>query len=193
MLKQYINKVIPYLSQLINKKKNDNQKIQLDIGVNFKHTNDIEKKYILYIKSKNIEILPGDDVNDIIKELTNSFYENYEDQLLILRNCNGYVYDNVVVLGIHFHKIEVESSSSYIESPEWIKNKKATINPQNTKDNRCFLYAITIALNHQKIGRDLQRMSKIILFIPKYSWDDIDSCRKKRMEDIWEKQPKHTT
>ena len=105
-LKQYINKVIPYLSQLINKKKNDNQKIQLDIGVNFKHTVDIEKKYTFYIKSKNIEILPGDDVNDIIKELTDSFYENYEDQLLILRNGSGYVYDNVEVLCIQFHKIK---------------------------------------------------------------------------------------
>ena len=94
------------------------------------------------------------------------------------------MYDNVEVLGIHFYKIEVESGSSYIESPEWIKNKKATINLQNTKDNRCFLYAKTIALNHQKIGRDLQRISKIIPIIPKYSWDDIDSCRKKRMEDI---------
>ena len=94
------------------------------------------------------------------------------------------MYDNVEVLGIHFHKIEVESGSSYIESPEKIKNKKAKINLQNTKDNRCFLYAKTIALNHQKIGRDLQRISKIIPIIPKYSWDDIDSCRKKRMEDI---------
>ena len=184
LLKQYINKVIPYLSELISKKKNDNQKIQLDIGVNFKHTVDIEKKYAFYIKSKNIEILPGDDVNDIIKELTDSFYENYEDQLLKLRNGSGYVYDNVEVMGIHFHKIEVERGSSYIESPEWIKNKKATINPQNSKDNRCFLSVITIALNHQKIGRDLQRISKIIPFIPKYNWDDIDSCRKKRMEDI---------
>ena len=95
------------MSQLKNKKKNDNHKIQLDIGVNFKHTVDIEKKYTFYIKSKNIEILPGDDVNDIIKELTDSFYENYEDQLLILRNGSGYVYDNVEVLGIHFYKIKV--------------------------------------------------------------------------------------
>ena len=30
------------------------------------------------------------------------------------------------------------------------KNKKATINPKN-KDNKCFKYAITIALNHEKI------------------------------------------
>ena len=26
---------------------------------------------------------------------------------------------------------------SNVDSPEWIKNKKATINPINTKDNKC--------------------------------------------------------
>ena len=173
-LKQYIDKVIPYLSERVDEKKNDNQKIQWDIGINFKQTVDIEKKYTFHVKSKNIEILPGDDVNNIIKELTDSFYKNYEEQLLILRNGSGYVYDNVEVLGIHFHKMEVKRGSSYIESPEWIKNKKATINPQNTKDNRCFLYAITIALNHQEISNRPDRIWKLIPFIPKYNWDGID-------------------
>ena len=34
---------------------------------------------------------------------------------------------------------------SYIESPDWIKNRKATINPKN-KNNKCFQYATTVAL-----------------------------------------------
>ena len=101
-LKQYIDKVIPYLSELIEKK-NTNQKIQLDVGINFKHTVDREIKYTFHIKSKNMEILPGDNVNDIIKELTASLFENYEEEILILRNGSGYVYDNVEVLGILFH------------------------------------------------------------------------------------------
>ena len=101
----------------------------------------------------------------IIKELTDSFYENYEERLLILRNGSGYVYDNVEVLGIHFHRVEVKRGSSYIESPEWLKNKNATIHPQKTKDNRCFFYAITIALNHQNIGKNPQRISQLVPFI----------------------------
>ena len=128
-LKQYIDKVISYFSELINEKKNDNQKIQLEIGINFKHIVDIEKKYTFHVNSKNIEILPGDDVNDIIKELTDSFYKNYEERLLILKNGSGYVYDNVEVLAIRFHKMEIKRGSSYIESPEWRKNKKAAIKP----------------------------------------------------------------
>ena len=38
-------------------------------------------------------------------------------------------------------------SVSYIDSPDWIKNKKATINTINKKDNKCFQYAVTVALN----------------------------------------------
>ena len=37
------------------------------------------------------------------------------------------------------------------------------------------MYAVTIALNHQKTGRNLDRLSaKIISNIPKYNWDGID-------------------
>ena len=48
-LKQYIDKVVPFLSELIDEKKNDNQKIQLDISITFKHTVDIEKKYTFHV------------------------------------------------------------------------------------------------------------------------------------------------
>ena len=41
-----------------------------------------------------------------------------------------------------------------------MKNKKATLNPQN-KDNECFKYAVAVALNHEKIEKDPQRISKI--------------------------------
>ena len=46
-----------------------------------------------------------------------------------------------------------------IDSPDWIKNKKATINPINKKDNRCFQYAITIALSYEEIKNDPQKLN----------------------------------
>ena len=36
------------------------------------------------------------------------------------------------------HKINPNCRGSYIGSPDWIKNEKATINPINNKDNKCF-------------------------------------------------------
>ena len=35
-------------------------------------------------------------------------------------------------------------------SPDWITNKKATINPINKKDSKCFQLAVTVALNHEE-------------------------------------------
>ena len=46
------------------------------------------------------------------------------------------------------HKKNSNLCGSYINSPEWIKNEKAIINPINKKDNKCFQYAVKFALNH---------------------------------------------
>ena len=42
------------------------------------------------------------------------------------------------------HKINPNSGGSYIDSPYWIKNKKATINPINKKDNKCFTFTYSV-------------------------------------------------
>ena len=62
--------------------------------------------------------------------------------------------------------------SSYIESPEWLHNKGLTINPKNTKNNMCFQYAITAALNHQNIDHHPEIISKLRPFINNHNWKD---------------------
>ena len=42
-----------------------------------------------------------------------------------------------------------------------MKNKKVTINPINKNDNKSFQYAVTVALNHEEIKKDPQRITKI--------------------------------
>ena len=54
-----------------------------------------------------------------------------------------------------------------------MKNKKGTINPKN-KDNKCFKYAITVALNHEKIKKDPQIIWKIEPFMSPYEWKNIN-------------------
>ena len=41
---------------------------------------------------------------------------------------------------------------SSLEYPKWLKNKKATINPENN-DDKCFQYALNFALNFEQIKR----------------------------------------
>ena len=56
---------------------------------------------------------------------------------------------------------------------KWIKNKKATIKPKNN-DDKCFQYALTVALNYQNIKSHPERISNIKSFIDQYDWKEID-------------------
>ena len=62
----------------------------------------------------------------------------------------------------YFQKIDITRAKSYVKSPNWIANKGATINPKNEKDNKCFQYAIIIALNYNKIKKKYFRKIKKI-------------------------------
>ena len=53
-------------------------------------------------------------------------------------------------LQFDFNTVSLSRGRSYIDSPKWLKNKKATIIPKNNYD-KCFQYALTVALNHKQI------------------------------------------
>ena len=63
--------------------------------------------------------------------------------------------------------------STFTETPDQIKNKKCTINPQN-KDNKCFQYSITTYLYHKEIKCHPERISKIKPFINNFNWENIN-------------------
>ena len=170
----YLDKVRLYLKALINEQKISDQKIQLDIAINLRHITKNDRN-TFYVKSKNIVCLPSDNSEDRLEQLINSLQNYYADKLLICRTSSSYAYESVEGSSIDFHEIDLNRGSSYIPSPDWLRNKGATINPQNTKDNYCFMYALTIVLNHQEIGSKPERISnKLMNNVPKYNWDYID-------------------
>ena len=63
---------------------------------------------------------------------------------------NEFIRDRVDLLYYHLQKISLKRGGSFIDSPEWLKKKKATINPKNNDDN-CCQYALIIALNQKQI------------------------------------------
>ena len=87
---------------------------------------------------------------------------------------SSYVFERYDLLEYHLHKISLNRGSSYTDSPTWIKNKGGIINPKNTKNNNCFQYAITAALNYRNIGPHSEKISKLELFINNYNWKDIE-------------------
>ena len=62
----------------------------------------------------------------------------------------------------------------------WLRNKRATINPKNKNDNNCFQCTLTVALYHQNIRKDPQRILKIKPFIDQYNWKDVPSRSKQK-------------
>ena len=107
--------------------------------------------------------LPSDTADDILEQLSASFHNQHDEKMLICRTSSCYVHESVEGLGIHFHKVDLNPGASYIPSLDWIKNKKATINRQNTKDTYCFMYAVTIALYHEEREPKLERISNKLL------------------------------
>ena len=87
---------------------------------------------------------------------------------------SSYIFERVDLLEYDLHKTNLNRGSSYIDPPKWIKHKKVIINPKNTKDNNCFQYSITAALNYRNIGHHSERIYKLKPFINNYNWDDIE-------------------
>ena len=59
-----------------------------------------------------------------------------------------FVFDGVNALYYDLNKISLNRVESYIDSPKWLKNEKATINHKNN-DDKCFLYVLTVLLNYE--------------------------------------------
>ena len=146
----------------------------------------------MHSKSDNVEITMGSKIDDIMKSLFESFLKKYQKNLNEKMKDSKFVFESVDLLYYSFHKTTLRRDKSYIESPEWLRNKGATINLQNYDDNNCFQYAITGALNHQNIENLLERISNIKPFINKYNWKDTDNTAhqkdwKKFEQEDWEK------
>ena len=86
---------------------------------------------------------------------------------------SDFAFDSVNFLYYDFNKISISRGGSYIDSPKWLKDKKSTINQKNN-DHKCFQYAVTLALNLDKINDHPEIISKIKPFIEEYNWKDID-------------------
>ena len=170
-VEEYLNKIRPYLKDIVNLKKSDIWKIQLKIAKNFISSIDNDEEYVMHSKSYNIEIMINDEADEVIKELFDSLKNRYQNNLKSVKGSE-FVFDYVHLLYYKFHKINPSRGGSYVDSPDWIKKKKK-INLIYKKDNKCFQYAITVVLNHEEIKKDPQRKTKNKSLINKCNWEGI--------------------
>ena len=112
--------------------------------------------------------MSGDDTNEIIKLLFESFLQRFEENLQNNMRGSEFEFDSINFLYYNFNKTSIYRGGSYISSPKWLKDKKSTINPKNN-DYKCFQYAATLALNLNRINKDPQKISKTKPFINNYN------------------------
>ena len=173
--KEYLTLIEQYLRELINYYKNKGEwKVQLIADINFISLKlGSDETRVMYTKSDNVEIRIGDDINDVIKEHFKSLLKRYQENLQEKMRGSEFGFDGVNLLYYDFNKISLNRGGSCIEPAKWIKDKRSIINPRNN-DYKCFQYAITVALNHDKINKHPQRISKNKPFIDQCNWKDID-------------------
>ena len=141
--------------------------------VNFTSSKDTGETRTIYVWSNTKKLGLVMKQMILLRTFLNFFLNNYQQEEIILRKGSDFVFESVDLLSYNFHKISLRRGRSYIKSPEWVLNKRATINPKN-KDNKCFQYSITVALNHQNIENHPERISNIKPFINQYNWKGID-------------------
>ena len=114
--------------------------------VNFISSKDTGETRTIYVWSDNAKIMVGNETDNIIRELFESFLDNYQKEEQIMRGGSDFIFESVELTNYYLHKISLKRGKSYIESSEWLINKGATINPKNKKDNKCFQICISFGI-----------------------------------------------
>ena len=123
-LEEYINKIRPYLKDIINNlKKSDTWKIQLTTANTFISSVNNDDESLMHSESDYIDIMMNDETDEIIKEYFDSFKKRFQNNLESMK-CSEFLLDYVHLLYYKCHKINPNCGGSYADSLDWKKTKK---------------------------------------------------------------------
>ena len=151
--------IIPIMIIIITMKK---WKIILRMYIKCISTNSFNETCTMHPKSRKVKVYMGSDTENVIDTLFKTLLQNSQ-RIQETSNERGseFIPDSVELLEYELHKIDIITAESYIVSRDWIASKKATINPKNEKDNKCFQWSIIAGLNHNIIKeKELKNLSK---------------------------------
>ena len=96
----------------------------LDNGI----TGDKYERVEMPFNSLMTEFFDASDINDLIQRML-AYIKAHTKNAKFPES--GFTLDNIMHLYINFHRLVLTRGGSYIKLPEWIKSKKAMINPEN--------------------------------------------------------------
>ena len=120
-LKEYLALRENYLRELINYYKNKGEwKVQLIAEISFISLKaGSDETRIMHTRSDNIEIMIGDDNDDIIEELFKSFIQKYEENLQNKMKGSNFEFDGVNFLYYDFNEISLNKNGL----KRWLKDR----------------------------------------------------------------------
>ena len=109
-----------YLRELINKYKNEGKwKVQLSAGINVTSLKPgSDETCAMYTRSDNEEFMSGDDANEIIKLLFESFLQRFEEKLQNKMRGLEFEFDGINFFCYSFNKMSIYRGGTYIDSPK---------------------------------------------------------------------------
>ena len=123
---EYLDKIRPYLSDMINDHKTqDEWRIHSGNAI-IKHKTQKEWEIHLTMTSSllfNIEIMMGSETDENIEELFDSLLKRYQEGLKESVRGIGFIFDSADALYCDLTKISLSRGGSYTDSPKWLKSK----------------------------------------------------------------------
>ena len=122
----------------------------------------VEKKEKNF-KSKNKKIYKENDFDEIYKDMKEEILNEFENFIEYSEDGSNWTFVGSTKVVLDVNKIKDLGVSSYFPLPDFLKNKKAIINPKN-EDKKYFLWCIGIAdlLKTNPNLKNPERISKIL-------------------------------
>ena len=76
---------------------------------------------VMYTRSDNKEFMSGDDTNEIIKLLFESFLQRFEENLQNKMRGSEFEFDGINFFYYDFNKTSIYRGGTYIDSPKMVK------------------------------------------------------------------------
>ena len=109
-IQEYLALIEKYLRKLINQHKKEGEwKIQLITEINLISLKPgLDETRVMYTRSDNEEFMNGDDTNEIIKLLSESFLQKFEENLQEKMRGSDFEFDGINFFYYNFNKTSIE-------------------------------------------------------------------------------------
>ena len=95
------------------------------MAINFISSKHYDETCTTHAKSNNVEITMGNETNEITEDLFKSFWQKHQEGLEESTRGSEFIFDSFDALYYDLNKIILSRGGSYIDSPKWLKDKKA--------------------------------------------------------------------